>query len=438
MAWLANALLHLDRREQAHAWALQALTQAHELGDQLAGAYACFVLFLIDPVGQGSRLDEALASLGDDPESEDLRVLILSRKLDDLYRRGRWAEYDQLLPSALAAAERCGSRRATFLRTHVVLSCYIRGDWDEALRHAATVPPQYLLDSWIGDSPIKVAALIRLRREERDLVAALLDSAKQLVDDLNVATVYELQDLSGMLALEAEQAGHLDQAHAWHKVLIDLPLQLLNDVIFDVPDTVRVALDVGDRGAATAAVAAFQKLAETTGRELDVLVARLCQAQLADDADALLAVAERLKAYGSPPLHALALEEAACRLARQGADVAARTALTKAVKLYADLGATWDIRRADTRLRTLGVRRGSRSAHRHATHGWQSLTPTQRRIAELVAQGMSNPDIAAHLFISRNTVQTHVSSILTKLDMRSRIELILYQTDADTATNNDR
>ena len=52
------------------------------------------------------------------------------------------------------------------------------------------------------------------------------------------------------------------------------------------------------------------------------------------------------------------------------------------------------------------------------------MTPSESRIARLVAQGLSNPDIAAELQLSRNTVQTHVSHILSKLQMRSRLELV--------------
>ncbi len=53
-----------------------------------------------------------------------------------------------------------------------------------------------------------------------------------------------------------------------------------------------------------------------------------------------------------------------------------------------------------------------------------ALTPTEKKIAYLVGDGQANPDIAAELFLSRNTVQTHVSHILAKLGARSRAEII--------------
>jgi DNA-binding CsgD family transcriptional regulator len=70
------------------------------------------------------------------------------------------------------------------------------------------------------------------------------------------------------------------------------------------------------------------------------------------------------------------------------------------------------------------VRRGPRSAHKHASTGWASLTPAELRIVSLVGQGISNADIAAELFLSRRTVHTHVSHILHKLGASSRIDLV--------------
>lgn len=55
--------------------------------------------------------------------------------------------------------------------------------------------------------------------------------------------------------------------------------------------------------------------------------------------------------------------------------------------------------------------------------GWPSLTPTERDVAELAANGMSNPQIAAHLFVSRSTVKMHLSSVYLKLHVANRTEL---------------
>jgi DNA-binding CsgD family transcriptional regulator len=55
---------------------------------------------------------------------------------------------------------------------------------------------------------------------------------------------------------------------------------------------------------------------------------------------------------------------------------------------------------------------------------WSALTPTEQRVAALVADGLSNPEIAAELYMSRRTAQTHVSRVLRKLDVASRLDLI--------------
>ena len=55
--------------------------------------------------------------------------------------------------------------------------------------------------------------------------------------------------------------------------------------------------------------------------------------------------------------------------------------------------------------------------------GWDSLTPTELAVAQAVAEGLSNPQIAARMFISRRTVTTHLTSIFRKLGISSRAEL---------------
>jgi len=51
------------------------------------------------------------------------------------------------------------------------------------------------------------------------------------------------------------------------------------------------------------------------------------------------------------------------------------------------------------------------------------LTPRERQVAELIARGYTNPQIAAELTITRETTKTHVSNILSKLGVNSRIEV---------------
>ena len=59
-----------------------------------------------------------------------------------------------------------------------------------------------------------------------------------------------------------------------------------------------------------------------------------------------------------------------------------------------------------------------------------SLTPREREILVLIAQGMSNSEIAEHLVVSATTVKTHVGNILAKLDVRDRVQAVVvaYET----------
>jgi DNA-binding CsgD family transcriptional regulator len=120
-----------------------------------------------------------------------------------------------------------------------------------------------------------------------------------------------------------------------------------------------------------------------------------------------------------------ALEDLAVVLAGRGHGEDARTALNEAVSRYEDLQARWDIRRAEGRLRSHGIKRGARGRRGpRAVSGWEALTPIEIKIAALVARGDSTPDIARGMFLSRRTVQTYISHILTNLGAKTRIEIV--------------
>jgi predicted ATPase/class 3 adenylate cyclase/DNA-binding CsgD family transcriptional regulator len=68
------------------------------------------------------------------------------------------------------------------------------------------------------------------------------------------------------------------------------------------------------------------------------------------------------------------------------------------------------------------ARRG-RGERKRPTSGWASLTPTERDVVRLVADGLANNEIGARLFISRRTVQTHLTHVYAKLGINSRVQL---------------
>jgi predicted ATPase/DNA-binding CsgD family transcriptional regulator len=72
---------------------------------------------------------------------------------------------------------------------------------------------------------------------------------------------------------------------------------------------------------------------------------------------------------------------------------------------------------------TIGYAQRSRGRRNRATSGLGSLTPTELAVAELAAQGLSNPEIGAKLFISRATVKTHLAHAYAKLHVTGRVEL---------------
>jgi predicted ATPase/class 3 adenylate cyclase/DNA-binding CsgD family transcriptional regulator len=65
----------------------------------------------------------------------------------------------------------------------------------------------------------------------------------------------------------------------------------------------------------------------------------------------------------------------------------------------------------------------ARGARLRPATGWPSLTPTEREVVALVAEGLSNPDVADRLFMSRSTVKTHLNHVFAKLGISTRAEL---------------
>lgn len=88
-----------------------------------------------------------------------------------------------------------------------------------------------------------------------------------------------------------------------------------------------------------------------------------------------------------------------------------------ALAVFEDLGAGMDADATAALLRQLGVK-----AARMGPRGVGALTKREHEVLSLIAEGLSNPDIAARLYLSRKTVEHHVARVLAKLGVRSRGE----------------
>ena len=105
---------------------------------------------------------------------------------------------------------------------------------------------------------------------------------------------------------------------------------------------------------------------------------------------------------------------------------AARESLQEALTTFEQLGAALWAERARKELGRIGGRAPSFGA----------LTPTEQRVAELVAEGRANREVAAALFVTERTVEGHLSKIYAKLGVRSRAELARRLTQAEHAPRN--
>lgn len=425
-AWTAVVLALIGQHDKSAAEAGAALAEAEHSDDTLAIGYARHALSLL--AGSQPALDHieaGLARLGSDPESQDLRLMLLNNLLTYLTAFGYWERVREIRQQALVLAERAGTFRAAALSATAGETCYLHGDWDDAELHLAGVDSEFL-DSGANINARALSALLALHRGDRGTAELHLRHADAAVaQSSSYATNPANWRLSTAWALRAEADGDQHRAvelmAGWLSA-DGLPGQRTRHEL--LPHLVRLALAVQDTGTARAASAACQADADSDPVPARLIAARSCRAILDDDAKELLSVADEAGRHGWPLQATLALEEAAVRLAQSGDLAGARAAFNDAVRIYVDLGASWDLRRTEARLRPFGIRRGPHSAHRQASTGWSALTPAEVRIAHLVADGMSNPDIAAELFLSRSTVQTHVSKILVKLNLRSRTDVV--------------
>jgi DNA-binding NarL/FixJ family response regulator len=358
-AWLAGVELYLDRYAEGEAHANRALAVARA-------------------TGQGELF------------------LLLAATLGGLLRqRGKLNEAGELLDGGIEAARLLGNTHA--------LAWNLLSRSEAALRSGdvglALATAQEAVDlSQAADSSFHSA------EAAADLAAALLETGqpKPAIDLLlNSAGGEELVLIGGSprarylevltrcwlaLSRHAEAKRSADAAHAW-AAAVQLPMA----AAWADRAAAAVALDTGD-----AARAARQALAS---------------AAAADEA-------------GAPIETALSRTLAGVAFAETGEHDRAIAELQRAARGFEECGALRHRDAAERELGKLGhrVHRRTRPGKIGAA-GIESLTERELQVARLVVDRKTNPEIAAELFLSLKTVQTHLRNIFRKMDVASRVEL---------------
>lgn len=322
-----------------------------------------------------------------------------------------------------------------------------RGDYATARRH---------LDD-VGRTSGHSRANVELRLAELALALDDLDGARAAVDEteLVLADALEPQLVAVAAVLSAEldrRCGALDCAR-------DAVEAALERVEFCSDDTVRIgrlavtgaaieadaaqrARDLGDAEAEAAAVARVEPMvararaaADGTGPIEDALrltaEAHALRARGAAAAGAWRAAASAWRAMGHRPREAAALWRAAESCLAHGDREGAAAAAREGLAIARAMGAGWLIceieglaargRLAVDAADGAAAGRGASGAADDASDPF-GLTARERQVLRLVAQGCTNREIGAELFMAEKTASVHVSRILAKLDVRSRTE----------------
>ncbi|HUK67680.1 MAG TPA: AAA family ATPase [Streptosporangiaceae bacterium] len=416
---------HLGDVEKAGRVAATALAEASEAGDNWAMGWALHVLTIVASVPAQMTdalplFDRALAVTQGDPALIDLRLLLQINKAVTL---GEFDRYEEAFAAA-RQARRLADQVGTVIRlvqAHSALGqlLFETGQWAEAMAEVETLPED-LKEPISACCDLGIAAVICLHRGEtaaaRRYLAAAAPHAKRTGNRV-------IGPLALARSLDCEHDDALPEALAVLTAGFADSTEELDEIENLLADAVRLATSTGDLDTAKTLAGHAEALAaesEIPHRQANALY---CRGLLEHDATRLLTAAERYGDAGRPLLSAKALEAAAGAFVSAGDRGQARAAFTRAAEIYTSLGAATDVARLQAMFRAHGIRRGPRSKHRHAQSGWDSLTPAEAKIAAFVGEGLSNPEIAARLLLSRRTVATHVSHILKKLDVHSRTDI---------------
>jgi DNA-binding CsgD family transcriptional regulator len=426
LGWLAHNLALHDQLGEARAAAHEAAAAATSTGDLEATILANLTLAVLD-CGEGyagrsvRRLEEvcALARTSGVTAAHDLAALNYPFLLAVV---GRLDEAAAQIADGTEQARRAGNAMALAIWATIDGVVHLSAGRLSAARAAAesVPPPQRAGVTELDMLRMVILAEVAARTDDRTLLQQMVNDAR---DAYSIGSSVVGRGAAHVLALAAWQREDVHDAMRWlgDITLFESPLwpQVLDLVILGA----RVASAAGDAGLRARVLHAIDLLeGERPAIPLFTGVAGHARGILERDAQALVAAADVLQSSSRPLFYAAAAEDAGGQLAHADHPDEALDQLNAAFDTYMHHEALADARRVGRELRRLGVERRIVS-HPRAKTGWDSLTDSELRVVNLIAQGVTNRSVAAQLHLSLHTVKNHVHNAFAKLGISSRGQL---------------
>ncbi|TCN35005.1 regulatory LuxR family protein [Kribbella orskensis] len=370
----------------------------------------------------------------EDPVANGVQLLAAGERAR---AEGRYGDASDLYAKARAATlDEVGSHPAIWIEL-AELFCLARTDRLEEARTRL----QGLLS--VGDS--WVAPQLSVLRAQLELAAGNLPAAAEAATT-GLRWMAEIHDHSSepiarqVLALVALQKGHLsearEQAAGDEQIRALLAIAdgdpaaatRLLDTPRDFPERheqlIHAATATKDPRIAQNAAALLADQAAATPSTHFRAAAQLVAAHNDADRPRLSQAVELLREAPRPLLLAKAEELYGLAELEDGDRATAVAALEHALDSFTELGATAQASRVQAVLQAAGVRRRRWAAvQARPETGWEALTPMERRVALLVAEGHTNRSAAEELVVSASTVGTHLRAAFGKLGVNSRVQL---------------
>ena len=351
--------------------------------------------------------------------------------VSNLYRGAVLLDADRLQESEEAyyagrrlAEERGGTPFLPVYQWSRARGKYFAGAFDDALAEIETgmALAEEMGQRWLI-LPYGILARIAIHRDDLAGASTSLADAERAFAEAGPQLGFDWMMWARALLLEAE--GNVDAAaavlsNAWAAFS---PLRYLVAWRSIAPDLVRLSMAAGDEDRAREVTADAEEGARRGTVPSAEGCALRCRGLVERDAQTLLDAVGAYRKGPRPVDVAAACEDAGAALSRAGRADDGVQLLSEALEAFETLGASRDTARVAAVLRDLGVRRRRRSKRSSAAVGWEALTATERDVARLAAQGLTNRQIGARLYVSPRTVETHLSHVFQKLSLSTRVEL---------------